>query len=112
MTGACGVQYAVESNGDVFPCDFYVLDQYKMGSLLSAKPSSLAAAASAFLTDGREYARKPPCRGCRYEMSCGGGCKRMRDSVYIENGVCRYAELLDDILLPLLGFAQKWLSAH
>lgn len=36
----------------------------------------------------------------------------MRDGVYIENGVCRYAELLDDILFPLLGFAQSWLSAH
>lgn len=112
ITGACGVQYVVEAGGDVYPCDFYALDRFRMGSLLNAKPSELAGSADVFLSDGREYAEQPPCRGCRYEKSCGGGCKRMRGSMYIENGVCRYAELLDEILLPLLQFARSWLSAH
>lgn len=112
LNGRCAVQTVVEADGEVFPCDFYALDPYRMGSLLYASPSELCGAAGGFLAEGRGYAARPPCRGCRYEKSCGGGCKRMRDSVYIENGVCRYAELLDDILVPLLGFAQSWLSTH
>ena len=111
MTGACSAQYIVEANGDVFPCDFYVLDRYRMGSLLSAPPSAMLPNAEAFLKDGRDYAKAPPCAGCRYEKSCGGGCKRFHDSMYLENGVCRYAELLDEILILLLSFAQSWLSA-
>ena len=70
ITGKCAVQYIVEANGDVFPCDFYVLDKYRMGSLLTAKPSELFEAAAPFLTDGREYAGQEPCLGCRYRNSC------------------------------------------
>jgi uncharacterized protein len=110
MTGNCTVQYVVEANGDVFPCDFYVLDRYKMGSLLTEPPSKLHSTAAAFLTDGRDYVKESPCRGCRYENSCFGGCKRQKNSMYLENGRCCYAELLDEILIPLLHFSQTWLS--
>ena len=112
ISGACTVQYVVEANGDVFPCDFYVLDRYRMGSLLTAAPSALYPAAAPFLTDGRAYVQEPPCRGCRYEKSCAGGCKRQRDSMYVENGVCQYAALLDELLDPLLRFAREYLAAR
>ena len=112
ITGKCSVQYVVEANGDVFPCDFYALDPYRMGSLLNAGPSSLADAAAPFLAVGEGHPRELPCRGCRYEKSCGGGCRRMRDRIYLENGVCCYAGLLDDILPQLLRFAQSWVSGQ
>jgi uncharacterized protein len=112
ITGHCTVQYVVEANGDVFPCDFYALDSYRMGSLLEDKPSDLFRKGEFFLTDGRVYFQTEPCNRCLYRTSCGGGCKRLKESMYLENGVCRYAELLSDILEPLLAFAQKYLTAH
>ncbi|WP_300692672.1 radical SAM protein [uncultured Oscillibacter sp.] len=112
ITGHCTVQYVVEANGDVFPCDFYALDSYRMGSLLEGKPSDLFRKGEFFLTDGRVYFQTEPCNRCLYRTSCGGGCKRLKESMYLENGVCRYAELLSDILEPLLAFAQKYLTAH
>ena len=30
--GCCGVQYAVEADGGVYPCDFYVMDEYQIGN--------------------------------------------------------------------------------
>ena len=33
MLGRCAPQFVVESNGDVYPCDFYVLDQYRCGNV-------------------------------------------------------------------------------
>lgn len=33
MLGTCGMQYVVEADGSVYPCDFYMLDQYKLGNL-------------------------------------------------------------------------------
>lgn len=105
ITGRCAVQNVVEADGSLFPCDFYALDSYRMGSVWEeARPS----AAQSFLTEGREYAQAEPCRSCRYLSRCGGGCKRMKDSVCFENGVCRYAELLDRLLPPLLALAANW----
>ena len=112
ITGNCAVQYVVEANGDVFPCDFYALDRFRLGNLTEDSLSALAAQAGAFLTDGRAFAETAPCRGCRYELQCGGGCKRMHAAVYVEEGVCRYAELLDRLLPQLLPFAQRWLDRH
>ena len=31
--GNCGLQNVVESDGSVFPCDFYALDKYRLGNL-------------------------------------------------------------------------------
>ena len=60
----------------------------------------------------RGFTDGPPCRGCWYEKSCGGGCRRLRQSMYVEDGVCCYAQLLDRLLVPLLDFAREYLSAR
>ena len=31
QNGVCGIQNVVEADGEVYPCDFYVLDEYKLG---------------------------------------------------------------------------------
>lgn len=31
MAGVCGMQHVVEADGSVYPCDFYVLDGYRLG---------------------------------------------------------------------------------
>ena len=33
MAGVCGMQHVVEADGSVYPCDFYVLDGYRLGNL-------------------------------------------------------------------------------
>jgi len=33
MTGVCSSQWVVEADGGVYPCDFYVLDEWKLGSV-------------------------------------------------------------------------------
>ena len=112
ILGKCAVQFAVEANGDVFPCDFYVLDEYRMGSLTEKPPSDLLPEGEVFLMAGRGYEQEEPCKSCHYLSSCGGGCKRMKDSMYIEGGVCHYAELLDEILGPLLRAAGRILNGR
>ena len=37
MLGICGMQYIVEADGSVYPCDFYMLDQYKLGNLCPSR---------------------------------------------------------------------------
>lgn len=110
ISGHCGIQYVVEADGSTFPCDFYVLDEYYIGSLAEAKPSQIypRALACGFLRDARGYEREEPCSSCPYLQTCGGGCKRMKDTQYIKGSVCYYRKLLDEILEPLLGIASKY----
>ena len=35
MAGVCGRQYVVEADGGVYPCDFYMLDAYRLGSFVT-----------------------------------------------------------------------------
>ena len=32
MNGVCSRQYVVEADGSVYPCDFYMLDEYRLGN--------------------------------------------------------------------------------
>jgi uncharacterized protein len=102
MTGQCSLQYVIESDGSVYPCDFYVFDSYCMGSLKTNLPSEVASNGAPFLASGREYAGRSPCVQCHYLNGfCGGGCKRLIASMYISNGICWYAKLLDELSAPM-----------
>jgi uncharacterized protein len=107
INGYCMIQYVCEGDGSVFPCDFYMLDKYKLGSLVDSKPFDLRDSAQEFMSCGKEYVTKEPCINCRYFRACNGGCKRMVGAMYISNGLCWYAKLLDEILTPLLKIAKR-----
>jgi len=106
--GACSVQFACEGDGSVFPCDFYMLDAYRMGSLAVSKPGELIGKAQSFLDGDRDYAKQEPCASCKYATACNGGCKRMVDAMYFSDGICWYAKLLDEILPPLLHIGKQF----
>lgn len=76
--GICGMQYVIEADGSVYPCDFYVLDEYRLGSLLTddfeqvderRKEISFVEASAEVSGD---------CKKCRYFYLCRGGCRRHR----------------------------------
>ena len=35
MMGICSEQWVIEADGSVYPCDFYVLDDWKLGNIRS-----------------------------------------------------------------------------
>lgn len=73
--GQCGNYFVVEGDGSVYPCDFFVLDQWKMGNIKEDDLAALAAGkqAAAFLQWGRE--KPAECAACRWRSLCNGGCK-------------------------------------
>ena len=79
MSGVCSFQNVVESDGSVYPCDFYVLDEWKLGNLnvnsfpeLEEKRKELG-----FVEESRQI--HPDCQKCRCFSICRGGCKRYRE---------------------------------
>lgn len=79
MSGQCGQYYLIESDGGVYPCDFYVLDAWRMGNIREDSFPRLAKSEI-----GRRFIRASQdlpeaCRACRWLRLCRNGCKRERD---------------------------------
>lgn len=78
MRGVCSMQTVVEADGSVYPCDFYVLDEYRLGNILTDEFPALMGSPvlHRFLEESRPLPEK--CRGCRFLALCRGGCRRDR----------------------------------
>ena len=79
MSGVCSCQFVVEADGSVYPCDFYVFDEYKIGNLLTHELEDMAN--SQVVKNFIEVSRyvSPECRECRWYSICRGGCRRLRE---------------------------------
>ena len=81
MAGECSRQIVIEADGSVYTCDFYVLDQYRLGNLniddfqaIEKKRDSLG-----FIDISRQIPLQ--CGECRWYPLCRGGCRRDREPV-------------------------------
>ncbi len=74
--GQCGRYLVAEGDGSLYPCDFYVLDGWKLGEIgsCSLEQASRSPLACRFLEEGQQ--RPPACRECTWFSLCRGGCKR------------------------------------
>lgn len=100
MLGCCTVQYVIESNGDVYPCDFYCLDEYLLGNLTSTPLRELSSGevAQTFLDEGA--CRRGPCATCSFVRICNGGCRR-QNVCYLTDAHCAYQDVLAEIVPAL-----------
>jgi uncharacterized protein len=101
IDGRCGLQFVVEADGGVYPCDFYVLDSRRAGNVAHQPLADIATSPriKAFLEEGWEQAPRL-CTTCAYQALCRGGCKRMRKTMYHggEGSFCGYRAFLDNNL--------------
>ncbi len=80
MCGVCMPSLVVESNGDVYPCDFYALDEWRLGNLCDGSSDISSLLSSPRLKEFLQASRAVPltCRRCRYYPLCRNGCRRER----------------------------------
>ncbi len=79
MRGTCSCNLVVESDGSVYPCDFYVLDQYRMGNIRQQSLEELLHTEPARRFVEESLPVDPACRNCRWLQLCRGGCRRNRE---------------------------------
>lgn len=80
IQGQCSYYYAIEADGEIYPCDFYMLDEYKLGNINSVSFSDI--------DKKREYLKfiensciyNEDCKLCKWFKLCGGGCMRDRQN--------------------------------
>lgn len=78
MQGKCTCQFVVESNLDTYPCDFYVLDEHRIGNFKNHTVLEMLNSSNAidFINESLPIPEK--CKGCKYYGLCRNGCKRER----------------------------------
>ena len=86
MCGVCGSYFVVEANGDLYPCDFYCKDPYRLGSIFDAEPFSLSEPHRRFIAASERI--HDHCKGCQYYVLCRGGCRRDRTEDGTKNRYC------------------------
>ena len=79
--GFCTPQLIVESDGSTYPCDFFVLPEYRTGNVHTHTIAQTieCEGMQRFVSDHPEAPAL--CRTCRFLPVCGGGCRRMRDVI-------------------------------
>lgn len=91
MRGNCSLQFIVESDGSVYPCDFYVLDEWKLGSLNDQPLRRIAKSEAGQRFIQPSLAVLEQCRACQWYSLCRNGCRRERDP---ETGISRWCGVM------------------
>lgn len=78
--GVCSIQNVVEADGSVYPCDFYMLDAYRLGNFNHDRLGNIDARRHEISFLEQSATAQQACRGCEYFQLCRGGCQRHRDS--------------------------------
>lgn len=79
MLGYCPSNYVVEADGEVYPCDFYVLDGYRLGNISTSSFSEFDERRKALGFTEKSLKVEEACKECRFFPLCRGGCRRDRE---------------------------------
>ena len=75
---SCDGYLVVEHDGNVYPCDFFVSDEWRLGSLLDTSLLQLAASEKRRRFAAAKQAIPDECASCRWISLCRGGCLKDR----------------------------------
>ena len=104
MSGRCGLYFLSEADGSIYPCDFYVLDEWRMGNVheMSFFRMEKTEASQRF----RDVSLKLPeaCFSCPWRGICRGGCRRDREpfmnGVSCVNRFCKSYQMFFEARMP------------
>ena len=78
MCGHCNIQYLIEADGSVFPCDFYALDAYRLGNILTDSLEDIDRRRNELQFIQSSLQPPEACRRCQWGFLCRNGCRRER----------------------------------
>lgn len=114
---ACAGCILVEHNGDVFPCDFLVQPEWRLGNLQT--DSLVQVYRHPRWAEFRKLKSQlpPACQACRHAAVCNGGCPRDRFGGRLANDepnyLCRGYQLFFDYAMPTIRkLADDWMAGQ
>lgn len=102
--GRCGRHYVLESNGSVYPCDFYMMDPYYLGNLLQDDFKDLDEKRRDL--NFLKLEKSNQCLNCQWYRLCYGGCKREEGSDRGRSKYCQAYQTFFEYAYPKL----RWLA--
>ena len=79
MQDSCDSYCVVEHNGDVYPCDFFVRKEWRLGNINDAPFNEIARRARRFEFATRKSLPNCECEQCEYLAICRRGCPKLRE---------------------------------
>jgi len=68
----------VEYNGDVYPCDFFVEQDWKLSNIHLDSWTEIARRQRRYQFAANKTIPHPACQVCEYQPMCHGGCPKQR----------------------------------
>jgi uncharacterized protein len=78
MHETCDSYVVVEFNGDVYPCDFFVEKDWKLGNIAYDSWPEIARRQRRYQFAANKTIAHPTCQVCEYQSICHGGCPKHR----------------------------------
>ena len=112
MNGFCTCYCVIEGDGSVYPCDFYVLDEWRLGNVREQSFGEMISSPLAREFVERSLFVRDECKNCRYYKLCRGGCRREREPFSegipsLNRRCAAYKSLFDTCLDPMLDMARR-----
>jgi uncharacterized protein len=112
MSGNCIIQNVVESDGSVFPCDFYVQNKWRLGNIVQNSLSDIRSSQKAKQFIQTSFGLSEECNTCNYQKLCFGGCRRNKPQTNAlgseKTTYCQsYKSLFDQRLDGFIELTQK-----
>ncbi len=78
MHETCDSYCVVEYNGDVYPCDFFVEKDWKLGNITVDSWPEIARRQRRYEFAARKTLARPECDACEHQSICHNGCPKLR----------------------------------
>jgi uncharacterized protein len=78
MLDSCDSYAVVEYNGDVYPCDFFVDQSWKLGNIQSDSWAEISRRRRRYDFASKKTLLHAECARCEFQQICRGGCPKMR----------------------------------
>jgi uncharacterized protein len=90
MWGRCHANCVIEADGSVYPCDFYAVDEWKLGNINGDAVGAMLRGdrAAEFVNSSLNLSEK--CTRCKWYPLCRGGCRRECEPIDKKNGRINY----------------------
>ena len=90
MSGQCQCYFVMEADGSTYPCDFYVIDKWRLGNIKETGFDELknSGMGQRFVEVSKHVDTK--CMECRWFNLCRGGCRRTREPFEDNKPVLNY----------------------
>ena len=99
--GYCSLQFVIETDGSVYPCDFYVLQKYCIGNINNHSFDDLLKNTNVrkFLEEEKNFSYL--CDTCKFYTICQGNYKRQNQCMF-DDYYCGYQILLENIYKDII----------